>query len=260
MNKKLFLLLAFAILFSGSAFAQEAEEEKDWSATLDLPLYSKYVWRGINLVDNWVFQPSLEGNYKWITATVWTSMELTNENEYPTNGHPAGDITEIDYIVDLSHEIGKLGISAGANIYTFPNTDFDPTTEVYAGLSLDVITQPSVTVYHDVDLVHGYYVNFQTGHSFEEIWKPGENAALSLDIGAGLGLCDEKHGKYYYIEHGDGWVFSDALFQLGLPLSIGDYITVTPSAYYSVLIDDKIRDATEKDENFWWGVSLAFSL
>jgi hypothetical protein len=256
MRVKRVFVLAFIAFFSVSAFAQEAEEEeeKDWSVTLDLPFYSKYVWRGINLVDNWVFQPSIEGNYKWVTLSVWSSTELTNENT-------AGDFTEIDYITDLSFKFHKIGLSAGSNVYTFPNTDSNtaPTTEIYAGVSLDVIAQPSLTTYYDVDLVHGFYVNLQVGHSFEDLWKPTKSVAFSVDLGAGTGICDQKHSEYYYEADTDGWVFSDALFRVGIPIKIGDYLTVTPSAFYSVLLDNAIRSAMTKDENFWWGSAVTFS-
>jgi len=40
------------------------------------------VWRGQNLVDDWVLQPGASVVYKNLTASVWENLDLTDENGY----------------------------------------------------------------------------------------------------------------------------------------------------------------------------------
>ena len=249
-------LIIVAVLFSqilyfDSAFA---EEQKDWSLKLDNTVNSKYVWRGINLVDDYVYQPSIATTYKWISICVWGSMETTNENHYPGHGDTAGDFTEIDYTLTIANSWKKLNYSLGGITYTFPNTGFDPTTEIFGSLGLDALLAPTVTAYYDADLTHGTYGTFAVSHKFENLLKLPGNAVLSATLGAQVGFASNDHNRFYY--GCDKTAFTDALFTAGLPLAIGRYFTITPAAYYSTLIDDRVRDQMEDDENFWYGISL----
>ncbi len=49
--------VALFLVFTGWPKRADAEERK-WSVALNAPISSKYIWRGSNVVDDWVFQPS----------------------------------------------------------------------------------------------------------------------------------------------------------------------------------------------------------
>ncbi len=64
----------------------------------NLPVNSKYMWRGIELNKEAVFQPDIWARYKGFTFTVWGNLELTDvHNGHRENGE-TGDFTEINFI------------------------------------------------------------------------------------------------------------------------------------------------------------------
>lgn len=80
---------------------------------------SKYVWRGQNLVDNWVLQPSVSLGYKGLTGSIWGNSDMTGETV------DNWEFTELDYTLDYSGTVpgvDVLGYSIGAIYYDFPNS------------------------------------------------------------------------------------------------------------------------------------------
>jgi len=159
------LTATFSVLFvfGATSFADE-KNEIGFEATADFA--NKYIWRGQNLVDDWVFQPGAVVSYGGLSASFWGNLDMTDEN------CSNGEFSEIDLTLDYSAQfpgIDVLGYSVGMINYDFPvNGSADDTTEVYAGLSLDVPASPSVTFYRDVDETgDGLYISFGVGHSFE---------------------------------------------------------------------------------------------
>lgn len=242
------LLLALLIIHLPIASKSE-EKNKNSSAELDLTFNSKYIWRGINISDEFVFQPSLTTSYKWFSIGIWGSTE---------GGEYAVDFTEVDYTLDLSFELGKLGISTGAVYYTFPNTDFDATTEIYGALSLDVLLSPSLTLFYDVELAHGVYANLSLGHSFENIWKLSDFTSLSVETALTAGWGTKEHNEFYY--GFDRPAFTDAAALLTLPLKVKEAFVLTPYVSYTFLLDGGIRNRMENDDNLWYGLSLAYKI
>jgi len=251
------LILAQIFLATG-VFADE-ENEKDWSIEIDNTFNSKYVWRGINLVDDWVWQPSSSASYKWFTVSVWGNVELTDENDYDSPyGSGEGELTEVDYTVEFSHSWEKLLFAFGVIHYSFPNTGFDPTTEIYSSVGMDLVVTPSFTVYQDVDQADGTYCTLAVGKTFENFWEPSDSIGLSADLSAAASFGSDKYNEFYFGRN--EFAFTDALFSASLPLAIGKYFSITPMVNYTMLIDGGIRNEMENDDNFFYGASLALSL
>ncbi len=253
--KPTLIALAAVIALAGAGVAQA----DDFTLEGDNTFNSKYVWRGINLNDDWVYQLSATAGYKWVTFNVWSNVELTDENDYGGKyGSGEGEITEVDYTADISYSFDKLTLSTGAVHYTFPNTPFDSTTEVYGGLGPDVIGLPTITVNHDVDEAGGVYGAFSLGHTFENIVILSESSRLGFDVSASVAAASERYNEFYFGL--DEAALTDVSFYGGIPLSVGPHLSITPAANYSTLIDDELRDSTDDEDNFWWGVSLTASL
>jgi len=62
-------------IFGGAVFAED-EGEIGFELTADF--FNKYVWRGQNLVDDWVFQPGVSATYGGLTASFWGNLDLTD--------------------------------------------------------------------------------------------------------------------------------------------------------------------------------------
>ncbi len=221
-------------------------EEVSVEVTADF--FSKYVWRGINVTDDWSFQPGVSATYGGFTAGVWGALDMTDENG------ESGEFIEYDYYVDYSGQITDIiGFSVGGIYYYFPSVDPSATTEVYVGLNFDVVANPSVTVYYDVDEVEGAYVSLGVGHTFEDI----ENVPFDVDLGASLGWGDSNYNEAYWGD-GIGAELNDLVLSAAFPFEVGP-VAVTPSMHYVAILGSDTSDAAGDDDSlFYAGVGFAY--
>ncbi len=230
-----------------------AEEEKDGvSVGGAADLFSKYVWRGQNIIDNWVLQPGVSLGYKGFTASVWANMDLAGELV------DDGEISEVDYALDYSNTFpGQevLGYSLGVIYYDFPNTGWKATSEAYGGLTVDVPLSPAIRAYYDFDEIDGTYVQLSIGHTIEKITQWRQDCYCDAQLGASLGWGNSGYNDGYFGV--DDGALNDLTLTAGLPVCLGKW-TIRPSAAYSTMIDDDIREVTAKSDNFWVGVSAAY--
>ncbi|NQT53609.1 hypothetical protein HQ576_16245 [bacterium] len=246
------LVMAMACLaVAPQARAEEAEAAKDWSAELTLDYYSKYVWRGILLTDDSVFQPGVSFGWKGLSVSVWGNMDLTDVNGNDT------EVNEVDYTVAYEREVGPLTLGVGTIFYDFPNTDFASTQEVYASVGVNCLLSPTLAVYRDIDEVEGFYVTLGVSHSLEKVIAFSENVTMGVDLGAEVSWGDKDYNLGYFGVDDSG--FNALTLSASLPIAIGEHVSVTPGVNWSTLIDSDIQASTDDDDNFWAGVSVGFS-
>lgn len=211
-------------------------------ATADF--FSKYVWRGQNVTDDWVLQPGVSASYGGLTGGVWGNLDLTDENG------EEGKFIEYDWYADYSGQITEmLGYSVGVIYYYFPGAG--ETTELYGGLNLDVVASPSITAYYDIDAVDGTYVALGLGHSFEDL----EGVPFGIDLGANLGWGDSSYNQAYWGV--DKAELNDLTLSAGFPIAVGP-VTITPSVAYVALLGSDISDVADDDSLVYAGVGLAY--
>lgn len=240
-----------AAVIVGSVPAAMAAEDVSVGVAADF--YSKYIWRGQNVVDDWVLQPSASIGYMGFTGSIWGNSDIRGDvvDDWEFN--------EIDYAIDYSNTLPgqeKLGFSLGFIYYDFPNTAFDATTEFYAGLSVDVPLSPAVKWFYDFDEADGSYILFSVGHTVEKIKEWREDCYCDLVFGASVAYATDGYNDFYFGV--DDGALNDLNLSAGLPICIGS-LTIKPSITYSMMIDDDVRAATGKSDNLWGGVSLAYS-
>lgn len=254
--KKLVAILTMVMALSVGALAPaQAEESSKIVPTVDLDLTfnSKYVWRGMLLVDDWVAQPSVTAGIGGFSINVWGDFNLTDENGNKNT------FDEIDLTLDYTFAIGDFSIPVGVIVYTFPNGPTD-TTEVYLGVSYDWIVTPSLTAYADVDEVSGaYYVLGSLDYSYE--LPVGDKVSASIDVGASIGWGNGEYNNGYFGV--DESHFSDWSAYLAIPIGFCEYFTVTPAVTYTALVDSEIKDAGKavytEDSNVFYGISFTAS-
>ena len=255
MRKKSKCLIAAAgIAVAIGASTLKAEDNVTLGATADF--FSKYVWRGQNLVNDWSFQPGFSATYKGLTASIWANLDLTHENG---NG---GECSEVDLTLDYSGQFPDfdiLGYSVGLIHYDFPvPRAADDTCELYWGFSLGVPASPSVTVYHDVDEAEGTYISWGVSHSFANVFDLGPGIPLALNLGASLGWGSASYNRFYWGP--DSSRLNDLVLSAALPFEIAGF-TVTPSVNYVTLVSDDIRrtDAYGRDSDDMWYAGIGFA-
>jgi hypothetical protein len=246
--KWLVIVLIMVVFGIGPAFA---EDEIGFELSADY--FGKYIWRGQNLSDDPVFQPGLSIGYGGLTASIWSSMELTNINGYNN------EFTEIDYSLDYSDDMpgmNGVGYSVGLIYYDFPNTTVKDTTEAYFGFSFDLPASPSITFYHDLDEAEGTYISLGIGHSVEQVFELSPDVPVALDIGATLGWGSASYDKYYWDTEQSK--INDLVLSISFPFEI-EGLTITPSVNYVTLLSDDMRDtdAYGTDSDFFFvGIGL----
>ncbi len=238
------------MLEAPGADAAPADDAPALGFEADLTWNSKYVWRGIEVTEDPVLQPSLTLSYGGLSLNVWANLDTTDVNDFRWQAN------EVDYTLDYTFEVDILSVSVGAIHYAFPEAHVFDTTEIYLGLGLDVPTAPSLTVYQDLDEHDGTYLLLAFGHAFEDLWQPTEGVSVSAELGASFAWGSRKHNQFYY-GAGAGW--ADATLSLGMPIAIGDHLTITPAVTNSWILDDDISRALGEDSVFWGGVSVTLS-
>jgi hypothetical protein len=233
---------------------QTLKAEDNVSVGVSADFFSRYVWRGQNLVDDWVLQPGASIGYKNLTASVWGNLDLTDENDYE------GEFSEIDLTLDYSGQVpgvDLLSYSLGFINYDFPvSGGGDDTWEIYWGFGLDVLASPSVTVYHDVDEVAGTYISFSIGHSFENIIELDSGVGLGMDLSAGIGWGSSGYNKSYWGP--DKSALNDLVLSAAFPFEVAG-LTVTPSFNYVTLMSEDIREPDAYGKNDMWFAGVGFS-
>ncbi len=243
-----------AIFLAGTALAERCGAESETSplaVEATAAFSSKYVWRGQNVVDDWVFQPSAALRYGALSASIWGNLELTNETDHE------GEFTEMDYALDYSGRVPSfdaVGFSVGFIYYDFPNTDLHDTAEVYAGVCLDVPAQPSLTAYHDIDEVEGTYLSFAVSHTMDRVADLSPSMPVGVEIGASVGWGNRPYNDGYWGVGGSAC--NDLLLAVAFPFEVAG-VSVTPSVTYVTLLGSDIRTAAAKDDLTVIGLGFA---
>jgi hypothetical protein len=233
-----------------AAFAVAAEEEgKTVSFSLDAGAHSKYVWRGLPLTDDPALQPAFTVGCTGASLNVWANVDLTDVNDNQSEAN------ELDLTLDYTFAVDVVECSVGAIFYTFPNTDFESTTEVYLGASFDVPASPSVRLYRDVGESDGLYATVGAGCG---VPLPGD---LTLDLALTLGFGDAENDDFYY--RTDAAAVTDLLLTVGTTFELADgALSITPSLAFATLLDGDIVDAADaadvETSHFVVGIAVSY--
>jgi len=248
-TRRIACMVLSAIMLGMVSSAASAEEKKGPAVSFDVTPASKYVWRGLILTDDSVLQPSFTISYKGLGLNIWANTDLTDVNGTP------GEINELDYTINYSFSIDKVDASVGLIQYTFPHTDYEPTTEIFASAGLSVLLSPTVTLYYDVDQVHGLYGTVGVSHGFPLGTFKGISPSLDLSGSIGYGSSDYNAG--YFGVDSSGLV--DLLLTARLAIPIDEYLSVAPFVSFSQLLDSDLKNAVSDDNATYFGVTLSVS-
>ncbi len=238
------LLIVFStILILNTAFAQPM-------AGADVAYKSKYVWRGIPFNTESVLWPDAWGYWNGFTFVLFGSMELTDIYDNSMT------FTELDYYLDYTKAFGKINATLGYAHYTYPNTDFKTTGEIYLKANTDLeFVQIGLSAYKDIIEAEGFYISPQISKSFA---KCPVNPKLSLS----LGYADKNHNGYWM------WVEKAGLTDITGTLclsyapsgTLGEYVSFGADLNYSTIPTGDLADVFgDDDSNFWFGLSVNFA-
>jgi hypothetical protein len=243
-------------LICAGGFLMAEEAKNPFSASISAGYYSKYIWRGQNINDESVLQTNVSGSAYGFTGAIWTNLDLTKGSHTAPDNF--GEISEIDYSLDYTKSVNKVGFSLGVIHYMFPNTSLAATTEIYGGLSFAVPLSPKVTWYRDVNMINGSYVQFSAGHSIQKIAKWNDDYYVGLSLSGSIAVAGKGYNSGYFLINETK--ANDFTLALSVPFNLKCF-SITPSLNYSSMLDKEIGKATwdASRNNVWFGIALSKS-
>ncbi len=226
-----------------------AQERIETELTLDFA--SKYVWHGLNLVNDPVLQPNLAFTYGRFSVSFWGNLELTGWNEPNFDRHPRGRFTEVDTTLEYSGSWAKGSWNVGVVEYQYPGTGFERYQEWFAGLACDATWgSPEITLYKGSKARTGAYATLGVSHSVPLKLSCTE----TLDLGAELSFGDSKCNDFLYGHDRAG--FTDVHLTAGAEFALGKGWSLTPSLHYSTLLSKRLLEGEPRRTNVWLQVGL----
>jgi hypothetical protein len=201
----------------------------DPTVTAGADIYSSYIWRGFELCDDPVVQPSVTLAGEALSFNVWGSFDAGDR----------GRCTELDYTLAHPFRAGDLEASVGFIYYTFPNlTEGRSTQEVFATLTRPGRVPVTLAGYYDYRLGDGLYAEL--------------GAAVPVRVAGGDGSLALALG---YNEHQwrEGSGLSHLQAKLSRPIGAGR-VTVSPVVGYSLGLSHDFSD------HLFVGVSAGMAL
>jgi uncharacterized protein (TIGR02001 family) len=246
MKRSKSILMASAVLAATLALPR-LSTAAEGEASASLGFYSNYVWRGQTLSDGIVAQPTAGLSWKGLGVNIWANYDEELES-----------VTETDFTLNYAGNYEKLSYDVGVIYYGLES--IKDTTELYLGLSYDVILAPYATLYYDFDEGDGAFLVLGIGHSFPV------TEGIGIDLGADVtvNLDNAIMGLDENGETFSGFYNADLTAGTSIPFA-GAWSFDVLLAYSFALTDDSkaaISGASvdgEKDV-FWGGagVTLAF--
>lgn len=158
---------------------------------------------------------------------------------------------EHDFGLDYTWTRDRLSLILGAVAYTYGQpADFDDTTEVYGLASLDVLLEPTLSLYWDVDLYGGGYASFGLAHDLPLV---GERLTLGLSTTLGYDLG--YYSDIYATGLGQGW--NDLLLGADLSWEVHGPLAVHLGVQRSIALE--VLDAAGQEDETVYTVGTALS-
>jgi hypothetical protein len=252
--------LAIAAFGLMPAYGNERKPSADFSVSA----LSAYIWRGQELSrDSIVVQPSMTVSYGGFSANLWGNLD-TEPYTSSDEEDDSANWNETDWTLSYGRQCGPVGAELGYIYYALDG--FDDSQEVFLSLSLDTLLAPTLTVYKDFDHYPHWYILLDMSHGFEI------TDIVSLELSASASyLKSEDKSAYPEIDNGEpsGKKFSnfhDGTIAASLPISVSQYVTVTPTIAYTFALggdaSDQMKWFSQKgdDDSFvYGGVTLSFA-
>ncbi len=257
------VLVAFVCLLLCAAFvvpAQSQAEEKPW-ADFSVAALSSYIWRGFQFSkDSIVVQPSMSVGYYGFYINFWSNIDTDPYWEQGTGG---AKWNETDITVAYGNSVGPFNFEGGYLYYAYDSDAFgasglEDTQEIYASIGLDVILQPTFTVYRDIAQAPAWYFLFGISHSLQLAdWISIDGSVTASYLMSDNGTYPELDDNFNVTDE-DYSNFHDGVVSLSVPMTFG-YFSVTPTASYSFPLTDDAENLIKsssfngKDSDFFYG-------
>lgn len=218
------IMLAATALPAWAVDLEKIAPGTEISTTAGLDLASAYVFRGVTVNKNPVFQPTLKLQSGGLTVGAWGNQAMdAEENELEQ---------EVDAFASFDIPFEALTLSVGYTEYMYPDSDYDNDQEIMARISLPTLLNPSLAAYRGVGggiLDSNYY-----------------ELGLKEEVFAQSGVTGTLGGTLAYLDREAG---EDGLSHLTLSAGAA-YKVIGASVNYVVETDEDVNDLEEQEQLF----------
>lgn len=260
--------------------------EGSMSWGVDLPIHSRYLWRGLALSHrNPVFQPDIWLGYGQLKLTLWSNFDLKRWTFDQVNliADYTGYIYRFCYSLGVTHysyfHQGHYSPSFAActhcscgnscnnftpefvTEFTQCGTPLPTTTELYFGIGFKAWLEPTLTLFYDVQAIHGWALTLGLSHTFDDALFLFCRYPVDAVLAGAISYRSKDYNKVYYCACSDG--FTDAELSLSFPYQKifcykNTVMTLTPYICGTTLVDSEIRRGSPHNKvNFAYGLNLS---
>jgi hypothetical protein len=266
MKKNVLLTISAVLILTLVSFLPAVAEDEKPTADLSVSILSAYIWRGQELSkDSAVVQPSMTVGYKGFSVNIWGNLDTDPYSTTEGENNPS-KWNETDLTLSYARSFGIFTAEGGYIYYGLDGVK--DSEEVFLALSFDTpLLSPSLTAYRDVGSYPHWYFLLGISHSF----KITDKVFLELSASASY-LKSEDSDDYPKINDSGASTdnkfkdFHDGVISASLPISLTEYISVTPVVSYTFPLSDDASDEMEwrskngNDDAFvYGGLTLSMS-
>lgn len=240
---------------------QEKQDENLFSFECYVDLYSAYIWRGLVLTENPVWQPNailglnLDEYGKLYTAF----FANFNTSTRPRHNH-CGGVDEIDYTLGYEFDVSFLKLGIAHTWWTYPSvtdSQYEASTReinLNAEINNDYVI-PFVEVDIDYAQANGIYGLFGLRKEVQVVDQ------LMVGVEATLGAGTNPYTDYYFSNNSKSGLV-DGNIAIYSQFDITDHIYVGAKIAYTAVLDNDIQgvypeyDNYPKDNMIWGGITF----
>ncbi|MFM9872790.1 MAG: TorF family putative porin [Fimbriimonadaceae bacterium] len=216
-------------------------DETPITVTADVPFFNKYVWRGVNLLNDPVLQPSINLAFQGWNLNFWGDYDINNAKQFD----------EFDVTVSYTGDLPQGSWTAGYIDYAFPGSSVSHTREIYGNFTFAQDYSPYVQLNFDSDEVDGLYARFGAQRAIS-------TAAGDINVHGWFGYGDKNMNNALYGNNKVG------LADFGLEATYSKQLSQNATGYvklgYTALLDKNHLSGAPNRNNvtFGFGIGLGF--
>lgn len=224
--------------------AEEIESDgKPVNGGVNMSLVSRYVWRGQYCTKGPGWEPEVWASAYGFVGSVWGAVPLSNDPYQ-------GEFSEVDLSLMWAKKIKGLTIAPGYAHYCYPASGDPSTGELF--MMMDYELKPFhifTSQFFDVKENKGAYfgtLGFAFVYDFLERY--------SLKTALSTSWASPRFNEAYFSV--DKWTISQVSFEIGVGISILEWLSIRPSFNYDVLADKALRDSTGEPNLFTFSIFI----
>jgi len=244
MKQTKWMAVAMAGLLGLAALPGRATADglSDVSVSGDIGVVSQYVWRGLpqSIDAKGSSNPAVQGDVSLGLGGLSISGWFSNSYPSPAPQTANKTVTEFDWTLDYSGNVGNVGYSVGGIYYTYLYDSASNFAELYAGVSYDAVVSPSVTVYYNPKDSHNKL--YLAGDTWIDVGLSSSLGGFDLSATASWAIWKKDAVKRAETVTGS---LKSGLSLLTLSMSRdfkADGVTITPSLTATIPLGKKAVD------------------